>query len=527
MAGFAEKGGYGNVFGSLSKGLKKLSNLGMDYEGQVVKQSRAVGITEAEYGNSGYLPHEFLYSLAMNDIGQKKFIAYFEKDYKSRRDYLRRFAMNGEIDYIVETVADECIVYSDKNMFCEPDTSSIGEFLDDENTKKISDSINDNFKRIYTLFNFKESHDAWHYFKKFLLNGFLAFEIVYDKDGKQIIGFKELDALSIRPGVEKLDDGSYKKIWVQYEDIPTLKRELLDSQVIYISFAKGNFVGRLSYVERLVRSFNLLRIMENSRVIWNIMNSSYRMKMVLPIGTKSPQKAKESLGEMLSIYKEDISLNFDSGELTVNGQPTMQFYKNYLFPSKNGEQPDIEVMGGEGPDLSDTEVMKYFSDKLKMDSKLPFNRFDMDSPGQIQFDGSGMDRDEIRFSKFVKRLTQIFQEILLKPLWIQTVLENPSLENDHLVKSNLGLKFNTDNIFEEAKTMDINTMRADFIQTMQGITVPEMDESGMLNDVPFFSAQFLIQKYMKLSPTDMKINKKMVDREKAENDKKAKEADDF
>lgn len=524
MAGFVESGG--NIFSSLGKGIRKLANLGMDYDDMVIKQSRAVGVTEAEFGNTGYLPQEFLYSLAMSDIGQKKFIAYFEKDYKSRRDYLRRFAMNGEIDYIVETIADEGIVYDEKNYFCLPDTSTMGEFLDDEKTKEIKQSVDQIFKRIYNNFQFKESHDAWHYFKKFLIDGFLAFEIVYDKTGKEIIGFKELDALSLRPGVEKMDDGTFKKTWVQYEDVPSLKRDLLDSQIIYLSYAKGNFIGRLSYVERLVRSFNLLRIMENSRIIWNVMNSSYRLKMVVPIGTKSPQKAKESLGEMLNIYKEDISLDFDSGELTINGKPTMQFYKNYLFPSKGGEQPDIEVMGGEGPDLSDTDALSYFYDKLRQDSKIPYNRFDFDSPGQASLDFSGMDRDEIRFGKFIARLRQMFQELMLKPLWLQLALEYPELAQDHIVKSNLSLKFNADNIFEEAKQMDINEKRANFIQTMQGITVPEMDDTGMINEIPYFHAKFLIQKYMKLSPADIRINTKMVDKQKEEDEKKKKDAED-
>jgi len=229
---------------------------------------------------------------------------------------------------------------------------------------------------------------------------------------------------------------------------------------------------------------------------------------------------------MLNIYKEDISLDFDSGELTINGKPTMQFYKNYLFPSKNGEQPDIEVMGGEGPDLSDTDALKYFYDKLRQDSKIPYNRFDFDSPGQASLDFSGMDRDEIRFGKFIARLRQMFQEILLKPLWLQLALEYPELAQDHIVKSNLALKFNADNIFEEAKQMDINEKRANFIQTMQGITVPEMDDTGMINEIPYFHAKFLIQKYMKLSPADIRINQKMVDKQKEEDEKRKKDAED-
>ena len=522
-SGFINRTPNRNIFSFLSKGIKKLANLGMVYDDMVIKSSKAVGITEAEFGNSGFLPKEFLYSLAMNDIGEKKHIAFFEKDYRYRREYLRRFAMNSEIDYIVETTADESIVYDEKNYFCYPDTSLIGEFLNEEKAEKIKESIDRNFKKIYNLFHFKESHDAWHYFKKFLIDGFLAFEIIYNKEGNEIIGFKELDPISLRPEVRKSDDGKYKKIWIQYEEEPSLRRELLDSQIIYISYAKGNFIERLSYVERLVRSFNLLRILENSRVIWNVMNSSYRLKMVVPIGTKSPQKAKESLAELLNIYKEDVSLDFDSGELTINGKPTIQFYKNYLFPSKNGESPEIESISMDGPDLSDTEALRYFQNKLRLDSKIPFNRFEFDSPGQVSIEYSGIDRDEIRFAKFINRLRTIFQEILLKPLWIQLTLDYSELAEDHNIKSNLALRFIADNIFEEAKMMEIMERRVDFIQKLQDIQIQEVDEDGMTNEVPYFDTNFLIQKYLKLSSSDIRANEKMKNKNK---EKEGEEEDD-
>jgi len=520
MAGFIDRIGANPIFGQISKSLKNLANLGMRYDDMVVKQSRAVGVTEAEFGNQGYLPEEFLYSLALSDIGQKKFIAFFDKDYKARRDYLRKFAMNPEIEFICDIVADEAIVYNDSNFFCNVDVSKVSEILSPDKSKEIASELSQQFKKVYSHFHFSEGHDGWAYFRQMLIDGFISFEIIFDPDGKNIVGFKELDPISLRPGVEKTGDGTYKKIWVQYEDVPTMKRVLLDSQIIYISYAKGNFTGRVSYVERMVRSFNLLRIMENSRIIWNIMNSSFRMKMVVPIGTKSPQKAKESLAEMINIYKEDINLDFDSGELSINGAPSMQFYKNYLFPSKNGESPDISVIGGEGFDLSDTEALKYFKDKVIEDSKIPASRFDkqMGGGGGGSYTASAdIDREEVRFFKFITRLRSIYQEILIKPLYIQMGLLYPELAEDELFKSALSLSFNADNIFEELKTMQIMQQRVDFVSSMMQIMDKKKDASGMDVDVPYFVPKFLIEKYLKLTPDEIASNERMM-KEKAEQD---------
>jgi hypothetical protein len=232
--------------------------------------------------------------------------------------------------------------------------------------------------------------------------------------------------------------------------------------------------------------------------------------MVVPIGTKSPQKAKESLAEMMAIYKEDISLNYESGELAVNGQPSMQFYKNYLFPSKNGEQPDISVIGGEGYDLSDTDIVKYFKIKLQEDSKIPFSRFDQDSGGgTINMSADSTNRDEIRFAKFVNRLRSIFQEILLKPLFIQIGLKYPELAEDELFKSTLALSFNKDNVFEEMKNMEITEKRLQLVTSLMGVMTKRKDASGMDVDVPYFNPQFVIEKYLKLDPADIKENDRL------------------
>lgn len=523
MAGFVDRSGTNPIFGQLSKGLKLLSKGGMMYEDMVIKQSRAVGVSEAEFGMQGYLPEEFLYSLSMSDIGAKKFIAYFDKEYKSKREYLRKFALNGEIEFILDTICDEAIVMNDNNFFADVNTSSIESLLSGDNKKTLVDDITTNFRKIYTHFHFLDGHDGWLFFRQFLIDGFLAFEIIYDVDGKNIIGFKDLDPVSLRSGVEKSSDGVYRKIWVQYEDIPSMKRVLLDSQVIYISYAKGNFTGHLSYVERLVRSFNLLRLMENSRIIWNIMNSSYRLKMVVPIGSKSPQKAKESLAEMMHIYKEDIALDWNSGEISVNGKPSMQFYKNYLFPSKNGEQPELEVIGGEGPDLSDTDALKYFKDKLKEDSKIPFSRFDHGGGASITFGADGMEREEIRFFKFITRLRSIFQEVLIKPLYLQMCLSHEELQNDELFKSALSLSYNKDNMFEEMKEYDIMQKRIDFISSAMQIMDKELDSSGTLEDVSYFDPKFVIKKYLKLSDADVKANDELKNARKEEQDKKIKQ----
>lgn len=476
----------------VSGALKRISSLGMHWDDLVIKNSKAIGKTESQLGGSDYSPIDLMYALALSDVSQKKYTPIFDKDYVSRRGFLQKFALNSEIDWMITTVADEAIVYDETNYFSYP-TISLMELKDE-----IKNDIDVTFKKIYNHFGFVNDITAWQYFRQFLIEGVLSFEIVYDATGKNIIGFKELDGAALRPGIIN-EDGILKKVWYLYPDKPGMSRRLYDTQVIYISYAHGNLPSRVSYVENLVRSFNLLRIVENAQVMWMLMNSTWRLKMVVPIGSKSPQKAKERLGEMMSMYKEDVRLDPTSGELSVNGSPTMQYYKNYLFPSKNGEHVDIETLQGSGPDMGESSLTGYFRDKLQYDSKIPAMRFDKaQNGGQLTGTAAtGVDREEIRFHKFINRLRSIFQEILIKPLWIQMCLRHEQLENDEIFKSSLGLNFVQDNIFEEIRRQEIMMKRVELVTALQGI--PDGDSQ-------FFDTTYLVSKYMKMDKDELDAN---------------------
>ena len=281
---------------------------------------------------------------------------------------------------------------------------------------------------------------------------------------------------------------------------------LFDSQIIYLSYSQINSPQRVSYVERLVRSFNLLRIMEHSRIIWAVTNASFKTQFTIPVGGKSKTRAKQSLAQLMNNYREVVDFDFESGEIKTNGKPMMPFNKEYWLPSKDGETPEIQTVGGDGPDLGDTESLKYFSDKLKVASKIPFSRFDRENgSGSYEMDASGMMRDEIKYSKFINRLRSIFQEILVKPLYLQTVINHPELKKDMNFKAGLGLEYVKDNVFEEMKEMELMTKRIDFIGNMKtqlSVTDAEM------NETPFFELGFLVKRFGKFTRDDLIANER-------------------
>lgn len=500
MAGFIDNENGNPVFQRIRESVKSISKFGMKYEDMVIKNSMAVGATEAAFINQNKtnVPDEnMMYSLAKQDTMVKQYISYFDKDYKGKRDYLRKFSLNPEIEGVLDIVCDESINYDPSNYYAYPD------FLDITSLKeKTREKVYDVFRKIYGIWGFSDDITAWQFFRQFMVDGFLAFEIIWDNRGKEIIGFKELDATSLIPSVEKQPDGRHVNVWIQFPNDPKKTRMLYDSQIIYMSYAKGNSVSRLSYVERLIRPYNTLRIIEYTRVIWSVMNASFKLKMTVPVGSRSPQKAMQTLGELMSIYKEDISLSDDTGELLVDGAPKIQFYKNYLIPQGQNGQPTIEPLTMEGPNLNDPAPLAYFYDRFIEESKIPATRFkglDGSSSATYSNTADGLDKEEVRFSKFISRLRTNFQDIIIKPLWLQICKDNPELEKDLVFKSQLGLKYISENPFRVNQEMELITKRKESVDSLAAIM-----EDG---DKPYFSQTYLIENFLGLTPADIKANK--------------------
>ena len=453
-----------------------------------------------------------------------KAIAFFQLDYAVKRERLRDVAANGEIEFILETIVDDMIVYDDENRFCYS-RDLTGKMIYQGNTKderlnyqeKVVTKYNENFEKIYTAWGFDTAITAWQYAFQFLVEGHLAFEILYDNLQKptEIIGFKELDPVSLAPQLQKDAKGKLFLQWVQYDQSNGSTRVLNDSQIIYLSYSNHFRTKRVSFAERLIRSFNLLRIIEQSKVIWHVMNAPIRLTTTVPIGSKSLQKSQEDVREFMNLLKEDIYFNGDTGELSVEGKPNVMFYKNYVLPvNDQNQQVKIEPLQWPGPNLSGSELLNYFYKKLKMDSKIPYSRWEGQSGmGAFTLNAEGITREEIRYQKFVRRLRTVFAELITKPFYLQMCLDFPDLATDYKFGNGLGITFNNDNVFEEMKQNELESKRIASFTAKKGI----MKDDG----TPYFSTEYLIRKELRLTADEIDSNQHWIDASKAAEEKAA------
>ena len=488
-----------------SKILTSLAHYGMNYDDKVYQNMVAVPADKLLQPKDDVLLQQTIYGSSMNNwrMKQEEEKSFSQKTLEQKRQILRNLAMQPELENILDIMANEAIVYDDEESYiCTPylDTGLIQD-LNEKSAEEIRNCIDTSFYKMYMLLDWKRN--AWDDFKRFLIEGVVSYEIIYDSldNPKSIIGIVDLDPATLTKTIK--DGITY---WVQFKDIVGQERTLLDSQVIYIKYEDSGVSTRQSYLERLIRPFNLYRIVEQAQVIWTVTQSSFKTLFTIPVGGMNKAKGMQTLAQAMNRYKEDISFNTETGELQVNGRVNLPFNKEYWMPENEQGKPEIETLVDNGPQLNDSDQIKYFLSNLYKMSKIPESRFDKES--QATWFGSDPTqalRDEIDFSRFVTRLRNTFSEILLKPIRIQLALSIPDIKNDKRILDSISLRFNSYNAFEEQMNIEVMTRRIEFIGTMKdSITITNDDGE----EEPYFSPKFLVIKYLKMSEADLELNEK-------------------
>lgn len=490
--------------------LSTLSKYGMSYDDQVYKNMKAIPADKLLQPKDDNMILQTMYSGMNWKVKPEEEKSFHEKTLEQKRDILRKLASQPEIEDILDVMADECIVYDDEEVYiCKPyiDNAVIQD-LNENSLSEIRSAVDTIFYRMYLLCDWRNT--AWNNFRRWLVDGDVAYEIIYDdiENPKNIIGIIDIDPATL---TRVVDNGI--TYWVQFKDVMGRERKLLDAQVIYIKYEDSGVVERQSYLERLIRPFNVYRIVEQAQIIWTVTQSSFKTIFTIPVQGMSKARGLQTLNAAMNRYKEDISFNGDTGELKINGKMMLPFTREYFMPENENGKPEMETLTDQGPSLMDSEQLKWFESKLYKMSKIPESRFDRENQATwFGTDPSQQLRDEIKFSRFTTRLQHTFAEIILKPMRIQLALQIPDLKNDKRILNSVGVHFNSYNQFVELMEEQIDMTRIEHIQSLRD-TFMTTDEEG--NENHYFSDEFLLIKYLKMSDADLELNAKYKEKEKA------------
>jgi len=332
--------------------------------------------------------------------------------------------------------------------------------------------------------------------RDYLIDGYVALEIVWDDKKKNIIYFNRMRPETLVPAYEP----AIGNLWIQFPEDPQLRRIFLDSQIVFVSYSTQNDYSETSYVEGLIRPYNQLKILEQTRIMFNIINATIYQKFTIPIKGLPRQRAEEQIGQLIADYSEEIEWDDTLGTVTINGKKHLPYNKQIWFPEGDAGTPAMELVSPEGHNLNENDMLTWFFNALKRASKIPFQRFDKDNGGGAVFDdAASMTRDEVKFNNFISRLRANYKEIITKPLKLQMCLEYPELKDDEVFLNQVDIIFYSNQLFEEWKKLSNLEKRAGLLGSLLGIQTAEGQ--------PYFHIDYLVDKILKLTPEEKEENK--------------------
>ena len=432
------------------------------------------------------------------NIRSGKKMSYYGLDLKVRRQQMIRLSVHDVIDDVLTKLCNEVVVTGNGDAPIQLHVKN--DILDAQNLKEsyrkdVVDYAQKAFKRIVKMYGLEqlgESTSLWNKCWQFLTEGTQAYEMIWDsKDNpKYIIGIHEIDALDTESFYY---DGI--RFWKHHKSLSMRGDEhviLYDRQVVYIDWSKAQANNRMSYLEHLFKSFNDLRIIDETTINWSITNSTFRQMMTVPTRGLSRTQSAAAVAREMSRWNDEITYDGDTGMVHVNGQNRLQMMKSIYVAEGAGGSPKIENVKGDGPDFSDMAKNEFFEKRFYRAAKMPSSRFDGGSSDTWNIDTRATLREEINFGRFVDKIRQIMKMLIIKPLRTELIFRFPELQKDDIVDA-FDLRWNTYNVFDELMQMDIMQEKMGFISDMNDKFSLETPDGQTMK---YFSLDFLIEEYL-------------------------------
>lgn len=389
------------------------------------------------------------------DIRYRNHFAYSPLTNINYRNDLLMFAENKEIKKAVGIVANEVVVMdTDLNRY--PVTPEINFTQIDDEKQEVAhamyDYINDVFyPNMYKWLNFKKE-GLIDMIKEFLITGKICYEIIYDnlKNPKDIIGFQPLDPATIQK--YKMNDYIY---YVEKAVGDSRERVLHENQVVLLEWNKYDY-GYISYVDGLRLSYNIMRAMQTSKILWFATKSQVRMHIKLALGDVTRDEAIQKLSEMKNLYTNEIRFN-DDGTISYNNMPLNTGYREFFTAeTASGGHPEIEELTGNGPDLSETDSLTYWDKLFWNDTEIPYDRIDPNDGGTWGFlDVENLRKIEVNFAKFINSIRKMIEDVFIKPIIIQLTLKEVEIGVDLTLLDSIVMKWIAFNQYEKLAELEV------------------------------------------------------------------------
>ena len=424
----------------------------------------------------------------------------------------RGVATHPEVDAAIEDIVNESIVGSELE-------SPVSLNLDKiETSEKIKGDMNHEFMNICSMLKFNDlGHDI---FRSFYIDGRIYFHLIADEKNLKL-GIQEIrpiDSSKIRKVKEvkyKKDPATNAKIVEKVNEFYIFQERSGGTQGVRLSPDSISYVTSglldpskrqvVSYLHKALKPINQLRMLEDSLVIYRLARAPERRIFYIDVGNMPRNKSEAYMKDIMSRYRNKLVYDANTGNLK-DDRKHMSMLEDFWLPRREGGRgTEITTLPG-GENLGQIDDIVYFQKRMYRSLNVPLNRLEQESQFSLGR-STEINRDEVKFQKFIdrlrKRFSMLFTGILKKQLILKGIITEQDWEN---WKNNIQIDFQRDNHFTELKNAEV-------LQNRIGVLDQVSQYVG-----EYFSREWVMKNVMMMSDDDIKEMKDQVEGENAVKD---------
>ena len=379
-------------------------------------------------------------------------------------------AMHPEVDMAIEDIVNESITGSQLEQTLDINLESV------DAPDRIKKVIKEEFDAIYGMLNFKElGHDIY---RRWYIDGRMFHHLIINeaqpKEG--IVEIRPIDAAKMRKvkKVKKKKDPvtganvveSTEEFFI-YQEKPgssTSGVKMTNDSVSYVTSGLLSEDRRkiISFLHKALKPINQLRMMEDALVIYRLARAPERRIFYIDVGNLPRGKAEQYLKDIMAKYRNKLVYDAKTGDIR-DDRKHMSLLEDFWLPRREGGTgTSIETLPG-GENLGQIEDVIFFQKKVYRALNVPINRLEQEAQFSLGR-STEVNRDELKFQKFIDRLRMRFAHLFYGILKKQLILKGIITEEDwNNWKNDITVDYIRDNHFTELRDMEVLRER---LQTM-------------------------------------------------------------
>jgi hypothetical protein len=222
----------------------------------------------------------------------------------------------------------------------------------------------------------------------------------------------------------------------------------------------------MSYLHKAIKPLNQLRMVEDAVVIYRISRAPERRIFYIDVGNLPKLKAEQYIRDIMTRYKNRLVYDSDTGEVKDDRRHQSMLEDYWLPRREGGRGTEITTLPG-GENLGQLEDVEYFQRKLYKAMHVPVSRLEAESGFSLGRE-SEITRDELLFSKFIKKLqtrfSLLFDEIMERQLILKNIMTAAEWAK---IKDKVHYRFEKDHYYSEFKHQETMSQRLDLARNSE------------------------------------------------------------